>query len=445
MKIYEWKKLRSLKREIGGYNLDMKEKKKGIERGGSNRVRYAVLVVLMLVVLWVAGGIWACDVNDGSGNIYVAGFWNRTGGDNFDVFVVKFDVNGNEIWNDSWGGGESDKIYSIAYDSAGYVVVSGTTRSYGEGVRNIFVMKYTLSGQRLWNVTWGKAGCYADGEEVKVDTSGNIYVAGSYYNGTSWELLLVKFDSSGNEIWNATWGLSDNDKGRGLVLNSAESVIYVVGVTYSYEPNGSIIVCCFYANGTYKVHRIWGGLSEDLRIDITRDDVDNIYVTGYTESFGSGKWDLVLLRYNSELTDMLPMTEVWGGAENDLGNSIIYYNSRIYITGWTWSYHPITMKMCILEYTTSGELVQYEVWGVGGEYGEDLLINVDGKLYTLITLGMYSSEDNVAVAKWEITPPETTTQIPGYSFEVAVSVIAMIGVIYYIISRERSIGVIKQG
>jgi len=47
MKIYEWK----------GYNLDMKEKKKGIERGGSNRVRYAVLVVLMLVVLWVAGGV----------------------------------------------------------------------------------------------------------------------------------------------------------------------------------------------------------------------------------------------------------------------------------------------------------------------------------------------------------------------------------------------------
>jgi len=88
-------------------------------------------------------------MNDSLGNIYVTGFWNRTGGDNYDVFVVKFDVSGNEIWNDSWGGGESDKAYSIAYDSVSNVVVTGTMRSYGEGMRNIFVMKYTLSGQTL--------------------------------------------------------------------------------------------------------------------------------------------------------------------------------------------------------------------------------------------------------------------------------------------------------
>jgi len=36
--------------------MDLKEKKV-IERGGSNRVRYAVLMVLMLVVLWLAGGV----------------------------------------------------------------------------------------------------------------------------------------------------------------------------------------------------------------------------------------------------------------------------------------------------------------------------------------------------------------------------------------------------
>ena len=62
---------------------------------------------------------------------------------------------------------------------------------------------------------------------------------------------------------------------------------------------------------------------------------------------------------------------------------------------------------------------------MGGEYGEDLLINIDGKLYTLIMLGMYSSDDDVVVAEWEITPPETKTQILGYSFEVLISVLAM--------------------
>ncbi|MFW9820040.1 MAG: SBBP repeat-containing protein [Candidatus Thorarchaeota archaeon] len=78
---------------------------------------------------------------DDFGNIYLTGEINTPNQKN-DVFIVKFNPYGTELWNDSWGGLENDNGYEIAVDMNGDIYITGDTYSYGSGDNDVFILKY---------------------------------------------------------------------------------------------------------------------------------------------------------------------------------------------------------------------------------------------------------------------------------------------------------------
>jgi len=133
---------------------------------------------------------------DGWGNVYVTGRIAGSLDGNpsiggFDVFVVKYTGDGTKRWTKQFGSIDSDYGRDIAVDEWGNVYVTGCTDGSFDGNPSaggddIFVVKYNSDGERQWTKLWGSTGPDS-GESIAVDGFGNVYVTGQMqYEGTPW-------------------------------------------------------------------------------------------------------------------------------------------------------------------------------------------------------------------------------------------------------------------
>lgn len=158
---------------------------------------------------------------DAAGNCYAVGHtypnYIRFGSDTLSgpssnaMFLVKYDNAGNLVWSRKATGGTGDsKFTSIRTDASGTSYVAGyyngggtltlgsTTLSPGLNPAAV-VAKYDANGNVIWARCPGKVTTVAPVTlfTADVDDSGNVYVAGSFFDGTA----VMKYDSSGNMVW----------------------------------------------------------------------------------------------------------------------------------------------------------------------------------------------------------------------------------------------------
>src|SRR6185437_13738250 len=153
-------------------------------------------------------------------------------------------------WTHTLGGSGTDQGNAIGTDASGNVYVAGSTNSVGAGGQDVLLMKYDRSGNLLWAKTWGGANDDL-GYGVLVDPNGYEYVVGGTYSfgAGSYDVLLLKFDSAGNVIWARTWGGGSFDVGydisfdqNGNLAIAAESYTYAnCTVLLKFSPDGAFI------------------------------------------------------------------------------------------------------------------------------------------------------------------------------------------------------------
>jgi len=81
-------------------------------------------------------------------------------------------------------------------------------------------------------------------------------------------------------------------------------------------------------------YRTWGGIDGEFSEEIVIDSADNIYLGGFTYSFGSGSTDMCLIKYDSSGTKLWNQT--WGGSSSDFCKGIAIDSlNDIYVAGTT--------------------------------------------------------------------------------------------------------------
>ncbi len=162
---------------------------------------------------------------DSSNNIYVSGVDQPPGLQN-DLLVIKYDNLGNHLWNRTWGGSDPDEGWSVTLDSEENVYAAGYTQSYSAQQKDYIVVKYDFNGNRLWNRTWGTIAT-DEARGIAVDSADNIYIVGFTL---SLNITLVKYDSIGNQIWYKSWERSPSYQHfcYDLIIDSSDK-IYIVG------------------------------------------------------------------------------------------------------------------------------------------------------------------------------------------------------------------------
>lgn len=309
---------------------------------------------------------------DTSNSIYITGSTQTFGGEDYDVFLQKYDQSCNLLYTKQWGGPGNDIPHGIAVDASDNVYITGTTDSFANGRTQIFLLKYTGFGDLQFSVTWGgKQNDYGNG--VAVDTFGNVYVVGttnSFGAGGS-DVVLLKYDSSGKLLFQKTWGGIQNDFGTALTVDSG-GYVYLTGYTYSLGPSpgiSAVILLKYDPSGNLLSHSTWGGIKNDFGTAIAVDIDANVYVTGYTKSYGvtPGVPSAFLLKFDTQ-TGTLLLQKSWGGNRGDFAYGVAVDSAEnVYVTGYTYSFGPNTQgtNFFVLKYDYYGNLLYQKIYGGG--------------------------------------------------------------------------------
>ncbi|MHA1699914.1 MAG: binary toxin-like calcium binding domain-containing protein [Promethearchaeota archaeon] len=251
--------------------------------------------------------------------IYTCGYTFSYGAGTIDSLLIKWDSDGNQLWNRIWGGSDGDCGYAV-WIEGNYIYTCGWTDSYGAGDTDLFLVKWDADGNQVWNRTWG--GLASDwassiwGDGTYIYTFGQTQSTGA----GSIDLLLVKWDADGNQIWNRTWGDLYNDVGYSVYGDG--TYIYTCGYTNSTDTGVlNLLLVKWDANGNQIWNRTWGGSDHDLGTSVWCDGTQ-IFTCGYTFSFGAGLGDVLLVKWNAPTIDLM---------DSDLDSDGLTYYEEFYI------------------------------------------------------------------------------------------------------------------
>jgi len=255
-------------------------------------------------------------VFDSAGNVVVHGTFGGTvdfgGGpltaaDLGNIFVAKFDPNGNHVWSKGFGDGGHVGA-GMAIDSAGNVVLAGEfsgTVDFGGGPLtaagdyDMFVAKFDANGNHVWSKGFGDAGHDVAGPSV--DSAGNVVLVGRCAAGTvdfgggpltnagSAGFFLAKFDPNGNHVWSKRLGDAGDSLGAGASIDSAGNVVLVGsgkgtldlgGGPLTTAGNEDIILAKFDPNGNHLWSKLLGGANYDYARGMAIDSAGNVVLTG---------------------------------------------------------------------------------------------------------------------------------------------------------------------
>jgi hypothetical protein len=357
--------------------------------------------------LWAKGigGIsddWGNDIAlDSAGNVYTTGTFqgtvdfdpgvgtaNLTSAGDRDIFVSKFDNNGNFVWAKSMGGTGLDNVHRIALDLDGNVYTVGEfigTADFNPdgsvenltstGSVDIFVSKLDNDGNFVWAKSIG--GIKIDtGSSIALDNDGNVYITG-WFEGTAdfdpgvdeailtsinKDAFISKLNSDGNFLW--AKGMAGENflsvSGAGDIALDSGNNVYITGSflrTVDFDPGGGefkltstngsddIFVSKLDSNGNFVWAKNMGGIRSEYSGGIALDSSGNVYTTG---------------SFDSPTADFDPSV---GGTANltSAGGADIFVSKLKGNGDFVWA---------------------KSMGGIGTEYGTSIALDTNGNIYT---------------------------------------------------------------
>ncbi len=229
---------------------------------------------------------------DPAGNVYAVGTFDGTitiGSNTItsaglaDVLLAKYDNNGNLLWLSSAGGTGNDWGNEIAVNAT-HLFITGsfegtayfdTENRTSSGGKDCFIAKYNGTTKTINWLRVGQGSFTDEGKDIKLDTSNNVVVVGSFNTSATFgssmitgnlsEIFLVKYSNGGNLLWAKADGGTGNQFGEKLALNNSGEIF----ITGNFKPSANLANIAGY--------------------DFTAYSIQDFFVAKYT-SLGVGAW-----------------------------------------------------------------------------------------------------------------------------------------------------------
>jgi uncharacterized delta-60 repeat protein len=238
-----------------------------------------------------------------------------------DTWVLKLNSTGNVMWQKTYGGSSDDLAYSIQQTSDGGFIVAGETRSFGIGSPNCWVLKLDANGNVIWQKTYGGSN-YDRAYSIRQTSDGGFIVAGyteSYGAGYE-DYWILKLDSDGNIIWQKTYGGGSDYEGAESIQQTTDGGYVVAGYTMNYIASWDFWVLKLNSTGNVIWQKTYGGFGYDRAYSIQQTTDGGFIVIGQTYSYGAGISDAWVLKLNS--TGNVMWQKTYGGHDYEQAQSI---------------------------------------------------------------------------------------------------------------------------
>ncbi|MCK4520860.1 pilus assembly PilX N-terminal domain-containing protein [Candidatus Parcubacteria bacterium] len=301
-----------------------------------------------------------------SGGYIITGKTKSYGNGDYDIFVLKLDANKDPLWQKTFGGPDFEETLDIKLTPAasnGGCILWGGTKSYGAGDEDTLVIKLDDNGNQEWAYTFGGVNCDRGGS---MDLAGSGYIlmgdTESYGEGYK-DLFLIKLNSNGILQWAKTFGYSNRSEycasnittsDGGQIMSTYDmynrvggSFRKMCGTLIKLDSSGDQewVTRCFSPGG-------WGGLGgPEKALDGGYFSVGSYYV-------GGGKWHGFFVKFDDNGNEQWTKYFAGGGSDSFSNLSENYTLDRGYF---------------MVGNTTS--------WGAGGKDGIFLKMSKDGLIY----------------------------------------------------------------
>jgi len=221
---------------------------------------------------------------------------------NDDAWLVGIDENGEMIWNSTFGGIKPDWGNAVIHDDNGGYVIVGTTYSFGYGHSDIWFVKTNETGGELWNKTFGGAGDDI-GQDIIQTNDGGFAVTGGITTSGGWKhMCLIKTDENGSESWGKIYETNDTDCAYSLI-QTVDGDYLIAGNTISFDPEiADALVIKADENGNEVWNVSFGGEEYNAAISIVQSNDGGFITAG---KYSNDAW-LVKIGYIPTVTITKP-------------------------------------------------------------------------------------------------------------------------------------------
>ncbi|MEO8087377.1 MAG: T9SS type A sorting domain-containing protein [Bacteroidota bacterium] len=223
-------------------------------------------------------------------------------------YVIKTDSSGNILWNKSYGDSSKFNVATcvLELENGDYFVLLWTS---GLNIyeRDILLIKTDSLGNEIWEQTYGTAGMFDYGEWITNSNDHNFLISGSQgvALGTTYGWIL-KIDSLGSIIFSRNYGFSEYSEFNKLIeLSNGD--LAICGFTQLTNPNrtfGLLYKCDSFGDSLWSFTYSYDTLLQTSNTgryiwDMIRSSDGGYLLAGQTSPGASGTQDAWLIKVDS--------------------------------------------------------------------------------------------------------------------------------------------------
>ncbi len=297
------------------------------------------------------------------GGYAIAGFTDSFGAGNNDFWLIKTDATGTQEWNQTYGGTGYDVCFALIQTSDGGYALTGFTDSFSTGGYDFWLVKTDENGSMEWSNAYGELG--DDVAYSIIETSNGGYALAGYtdfYTAGEDDFCLIKVDASGSLTWNAVYG-GTGDERASSVIEVSTGGYALAGYTKSFGAgNNDFWLIKTDTSGNILWNQTYGGPNSEYANSLVEAD-GGYALTGATNSFGAGDNDFWLVQTDTD--GNLVWDQTYGGTGYDVANSLVETSDGGYaLTGPTRSFGSGLSAFWLVKTDENGVVPEFPAWAV---------------------------------------------------------------------------------
>lgn len=297
------------------------------------------------------------------GGFVIAGSTRSFGAGNFDLYIIRTNQYGDTVWTKTFGSSNYDYSHDIIKTDTAEYLIGAYSSSAQDG--NILLLKIDDNGNTIWSKVVGTED-NDNIERIKKTDDGGFVLCGDIEKYFEYKYLIWKFNSSGDSLWAKIY-----DFGRGMDIDQTSDGGYMM-VVFPYAMLTTIHqfqLVRFDSSGDTLWTRFYGGNDVEVAYAGEQTNDGGYIIAGRTDSYGNGGSDFYLLKTNANGEQLWDKT--FGGDQDDRAFTMTETaDGGFIIGGYTASFNAGFFDFYLVKTNSGGDTIWTKT--CGGNWQEEI-------------------------------------------------------------------------